>query len=59
MPNEPVHNADLNFAVREDESVTHTSADRSAEKSKKPGGLRAYAKGQSATEDTVDVERKK
>jgi hypothetical protein len=59
MPNKPVLNTDLNLAVLGDESVTRTSADRSAEKSKKPAGLRAYAKSDSATEDTVAVERKK
>ncbi|OBK43263.1 hypothetical protein [Mycobacterium sp. 1081908.1] len=59
MPKQRVPNTDLNLAVLGDESVTRTSADRSAEKSKKPAGLRAHAKGHSATEDTVDVERKK
>jgi hypothetical protein len=59
MPNEPVLDSDLNFAVLEDEAVTHSSADHPAEKSKKPAGLAAYAKDHRATEDTVDAKRKK
>lgn len=59
MPNEPVLNADLNFAALEDESVTYTSADQPAEKSKRPVGVAAAAEGRTATEDTVYVERKK
>jgi hypothetical protein len=60
MPNEPVHDTDLNFSLLEDKTVTYTSADHPAEKSKRPLTLAAYAKGRSATEHTVDrVERKK
>ncbi|UMB69316.1 hypothetical protein [Mycobacterium paraterrae] len=58
MPNEPAI-PDLDFALLDSESVTRTSTDHSAEKSLKPLQFAADSRSHSATEDTVDIERKK
>ena len=60
MPDEPIHDTDINRAMLDDEAVTYTSADQSAEKTRKPATLADRAEGRSATEHTVDrVEREK
>lgn len=58
MPNQAA-SADLDFALLDHESVTHTSTDHPAEKSLRPLKFSADSQDHSATEDTVDAERKK
>ncbi|MGE2737446.1 hypothetical protein [Mycolicibacterium vaccae] len=59
MPKESELDTSFNAAALDDESVTQTSADHAAEKAQAPSRLAEHMQGQTATEDTVDVEREK
>lgn len=60
MPDKSLPDADLNLAVLDATTVTHSSADRSAEKSKRTAQIAGHLKGGTATADEPDhIERKK
>ena len=60
MSDKSLPDADLNLAVLDATTVTHSSADRSAEKSKRAAQIAGHLEGGTATADTPDhIERKK
>ncbi len=59
MPNKSLPDTGLNLAVLDAELVTHTSADQSAEKSKRASQIAGHAKGDDSTAHTPDLTARK